>query len=45
MTIPSQQTRLPKFLADNDRGERCLDPKLKKKVHPINSSFWVALII
>ena len=31
VTIPSQQTRFPKFLADNVLGETCFDPKLNKK--------------
>ena len=28
--MPSQQIKLPKFLADSVRGETCLEPKLKK---------------
>ena len=35
VTIPSQQTRFPKFLADNVLGETCFDPKLNKK-----RNFW-----
>ena len=32
MTIPSQQTRFPRFLADSERGDTCFDPKLRENV-------------